>query len=415
MTTMTKSQRGYILVQALVVIAGLLALMAMLAADQRVGTQAVQDRLRQRRSDAAVDAAVARALGVVQNTSPSVVTLNDDWAQLGDNGNEKFNLGDATFRVQIIDAGALVNVNSAPAEQLQRLPLTQEQVHCLLDWREPKTQARPDGAKDDYYHALPTPYNAELGPLATEDELLLVKSWTGQTLYQVPQSASSDQLLTDSEGNSLPLASLLTVDSGTGNTRASDAQRINLGQPGADPTALTQAGISPDIAMQIEAQAPFTSFTTLLVLPIIQPQTAGALLDTVTFTTSTRVEGKINLNTASQAVLRTLPAVTPSLASAIVNHQSSGFRKLSELTTLPKMTPPLLAQIADSVTVGSDTWIVRAYGQSGGVGTAVEAVIGLRDGRAQIITWTRLSTTGLPGWWGWETQTSSAADAGDAH
>ncbi len=411
---MTKARRGYILVQALVVIAGLLALMAMLAADGRVSTQAVQDRLRLRRAEAADDAAVARALAAVQDTNPSVVTLNDDWAALGDGGNKEFDLGDSTFRMQIVDAGALVNVNRAAQEQLERLPLTQEQIHCLLDWREAKTQPRPDGAKDGYYNALPTPYNAKLGPLATTDELLLVKGWTGQTLYQAPPSAASDQLLTDSAGTALPLASLLTVDSGAPNTQADGEPRLNLGQSGADPEALTRAGVRPDLAMRIAARVPLASWSALLTLPGVDAETARTLLDVVAFTNDKRTEGKINLNTAPQAVLRTLPAVTPGVASALVSQQSAGFRSLGDLANVRGVDQSLLAKLADSFTVGSDTWIVRAYGRSGGVGVAVEATVGLRDGRAQVLTWTRLNTTGIPLWWGWDARTNSTGDAGDA-
>ena len=400
--------------QALVVIAGLLALMAMLAADKRVSTQATQDRLRVRRAEAADDAAVARALAAVQDANPNMVTLNDAWAELGDGGNEEFDLGDATFRVQVVDAGALVNVNSAAPEQLERLPLTQEQIHCLLDWREPKTQPRPDGAKDGSYDSLPTPYNAKLGPLATTDELLLVKGWTGQTLYQAPPSAASDQLLTDSAGTALPLASLLTVDSGAVNTQASGEPRINLGQPGADPEALTRAGVRADLAMQIAARTPLTSWSALLGLPGVDSETAETLLNAVTFTNDKRVEGKINLNTAPQAVLRTVPAVTPGVASALVSQQSAGFHSLGGLANVRGVDQSLLAKLADSFTVGSDTWLVRAYGRSGGVGVAVEATVGLREGRAQVLTWTRLNTTGIPLWWGWDAQPRTTAEAGDA-
>lgn len=400
--------------QALVVIAGLLAFMAMLAADQRTATQGVQDRLRQRRAEAADEAAVARALAAVQAADTSVVTLNDDWALVGDEGGEEFDLGDATFRMQLVDAGALVNLNTAPSAQLERLPVTQEQIHCLLDWREPKTQPRPDGAKDGYYNDLPTPYNAKLGPLAAVGELLLVKGWTGQTLYQAPPSAASGDLLTDADGTALPLASLLTVDDGAPNTRADGSPRLNLGQPGADSEALARAGINPQLAMQITQGAPYTSFSALLALPSVETQAAGALLDAATFADQKRIEGKINLNTAPQAVLRTLPDVTPDIASGIVSRQSSGFHRLSELADVRGVDLPRLTKIADGFTVGSDTWIVRAYGRSGGVGVPVEAVIGVREGRAEVLTWTRLNTTGIPLWWGWPLQTTSTAQAGDA-
>lgn len=411
---MNKTRGGYILVQALIVIAGLLALMAMLAADQRVGSQAVQDRLRQRRADAAADSAVAQALATVEGANPNVVTLNDDWAKLGDGGKEKFTLGDAAaFRVQIVDDGALVNVNSAASEQLERLPLTKEQVDCLLDWREPKTSARPDGAKDSYYLSLPTPYSAKLGPLDSLDELLLIKNWTGQTLYQTPTASSQITLPTDPDGNVLPLTSLLTVDSGAPNVQASGLPRINLGQPGADPAALTQAGVSAPVAMQIASGAPYASFAALLALPSVQPSDAGPLLDTVSFTAGTRSTGKINLNTASEAVLRTLPSMTPGIASAIVSRQETGFHSLGELASVRGVEGQRLAQLADSFTVGSDTWVVRAYGTSGGVHTAVEAVIGRRSGSTQILSWTRLNTMGIPSWWGWNTQSSESTDAGD--
>ena len=61
------------------------------------------------------------------------------------------------------------------------------------------------------------------------------------------------------------------------------------------------------------------------------------------------------------------------------------------------MTTRQLGQLADSFTVGGDTWLVRAYGESGGVGVAVEAAVGLRGGQVQVINWERLGTAGDPG------------------
>ncbi len=408
-------QCGYILVQALVVLAGLLALLAMLAADGRVANQAVQNRLRQRRAEAAGDAALARALAVVQGANSQIVTLQDDWAKLGDGGNEQFTLGDATFRVQLIDAGALVNVNHAPSDQLTKLTLTRNQVEALLDWRESKAGARPGGAKDAYYHSLPTPYNAALAPLATMDELLLVKGWTVQTLYQAPPG--SGETLTDQQGQTLPLAAMVTADGGTPNVGAGGQPRINLAQPGIAPNVLMTAGIRQDLAMQIASQAPYTGFSALLAAPGVDAPTAALLLDTAGFTEDKRLEGKTNLNTAPLGVLKTLPNITPVLADAIAARQAKdaqGFHRLSELAELRGMDQAKLAQVADAFTVGGDTWIVRAYGTSGGLSVPLEAIVGLRDGRAQVITRTRLNTTGIPTWWGWAAETTSTGDAGDA-
>lgn len=410
---MMRHDRGYIFIQALVVVAVLVALMAMLVADQRASLQEVQNRLRLRRADAAVDAALARALSVLQEADINRVTLNDDWAVLGDNGNIEFDLGDGpTFRMQIVDAGSLVNVNTAPQAQLQLLPLTQDQVDCLLDWREAKTEARADGAKDGYYNSLPQPYNTNLGPLTTVDELLLVRGWTAQTLYQLPTGDTSVSLPTDAAGNDLPLAALLTVDSGGPNTRAEGTPRINLGQGGVDVNALTQLGISQPLAGRIAAQAPYTNFQGLFQVPGMTQQALQPLLDAVTFTGDERIPGKINLNTATQSVLMTVPNMTSDIAAAIVSQQTNGFDSLGQLATVSGVTPQNLAQLADSFTVGGDTWIIRAYGRSGGVGAAVEAVVGLRGGQVQILTWDRLNTAAIPAWWDWSTEPSSTADAG---
>ena len=62
--------------------------------------------------------------------------------------------------------------------------------------------------------------------------------------------------------------------------------------------------------------------------------------------------------------------------------------------------------------VGGDTWLVRAYGRSGGVGTAVEATVGLRNGQVQVVSWERLSAPGVPAWWDWSTEPSTTVDPG---
>jgi hypothetical protein len=78
------------------------------------------------------------------------------------------------------------------------------------------------------------------------------------------------------------------------------------------------------------------------------------------------------------------------------------------------MTPSQLALIADSVGVGSDTWIVRAYGESGGVGVALEAVVGRRGDRTRVLSFDRLSGGQVPEWWNWPVVSEDAASAASA-
>ena len=410
---MRAQRRAFIYIEALMVVLVLVALMSIIAADQRASMQQTQNKLRERRAEAAAHSAMAYAMATLQTASTSAVTQNDAWAQLGDSGNIANDVTDgSTFRLQIVDAGSLVNVNTAASAQLQLLPLTTEQADCLLDWRETTTQPRSDGAKDSYYNGLPQPYNTKLGPLATLDELLLIKNWTGNMLYQ-PQTTvtSSAGPIVDAAGVALPLASVLTVDSGSPNTRADGSARIDLSQRNILPARLRAAGISAPVAAQIAQRAPFTSFQRLFTLVQMNATDIGQLLNIATFSAATRSTGKINLNTASQSVLMTIPNMTQSVAATIVTQQSAGYTTLGQLATSAQMPESQIALIADDVTIGGDTWIVRAYGADGGVGAAMEATIRVAAATPQIVSWRQMNTPDVPAWWDWSAATTSTQDA----
>jgi type II secretory pathway component PulK len=421
--------KGYILIEALIAVAGLLALMAILVSDQQAHLDLVQGNLRQTRAEACADAAVQQALAVLSTTNEGLVTLNDTWAELGGQagtsqtqgtqGTEEYDFPDGTsFREQVVDAGSLINLNNVTEAQLQQLPLDQDQVDSFLDWIQPGENARTDGAKDSFYNALPTPYNAKLAQLTTVNELLLINNWTAQTLYQPPTDSTILSLATDSNGNVLPLAALFTTDSGAPNETVTGTTLVNLGAgiSGSTATRLIGLGISPRIIARLRATgpglAPINNFPELFALPGMTTSQEALLLDNVTFSTATRTTGTINLNTATLPVLQSIPFVSSTVAEAIVQQQSSGFTTgLGELANLG-LTGPLLGEVATGFTVGSDTWIVRAYGQSGGVGSAEEAVVGFRNSQLQIISINRLHTAGIPSWWGWDSTTTSTQQAG---
>lgn len=431
-----KQSRGYIFIEALIAMTLLLSLMAIMAANQRANVQDIQNRIEQRQADAAVDAGIARALGEIESANSNIVTQTDDWETLGSNGDEQFTLANtgASFRVQMVDANSMLDLNYATQAQLELLPLEPEQVDCLLDWRSAGETPRSDGAKDSFYNSLLVPYNAKLGPLTTVDEALLIDNWTGETLYQPPTLASNVTLPNSVLGVTLPLASMFTVDSGAPNTQASGAARINFSRGGISARQLQFYGISPGQANLIASinpnsggrggrggggvapgqgvTPPYSSFSQLLGVRGLNSLTCAALLNVATFTNSTRVQGKLNINTASDAALQTLPAMPTGLDQTIVQQQSDGFQTLGQIATIPGMSPPVLALMADNFTIGSDTWIVHIYGQSGSATSAVEAVVGLRSGLPQIISYTKLHTVGIPSWWNWNTQTSATGDAG---
>ena len=87
------------------------------------------------------------------------------------------------------DEAGRININTADANALAALPnMTPELVDCLLDWRDADSDQRPHGAEQDYYDRLPQPYVMRNGPLATLEELLLVKGFTASVVYGEDQN-----------------------------------------------------------------------------------------------------------------------------------------------------------------------------------------------------------------------------------
>jgi hypothetical protein len=108
----------------------------------------------------------------------------------------------------------------------------------------------------------------------------------------------------------------------------------------------------------------------------------------------------------------TLPNMTSDIAANIVSRQSAGLASLGELATIPGLEGSLLGEVADRLVVGSDVWIIRAYGSSGGQGQAVEVVVRKDSDRVRVITWQRVPGTGVPSWWGWNQDATYSTTVG---
>ncbi len=234
-----------------------------------------------------------------------------------------------------------------------------------------------------------------------------MKGWTPRNLYGLVEEVETTATVpTDSDGNRLPIAALLTVGSGSPNTTAQGTNRVNINVANLAPNVLVQFGLNLQTAIRVAQGGPYNNLRELLLAPGVTPDVQQRILDGATAVATQRVQGLVNVNTASQTVLETL-GLTSDIASAIVSRQSPGFATLGELGTVPGLDGPELARIADRVTLGGDTWLVRAQGRSGAVSLSVEAIVGIRDGRARVLGWTPQPDLDAPAWWGWQEGTAT--------
>lgn len=85
--------------------------------------------------------------------------------------------GTVVAECHVADAEGKLHVSFAPGESLAKLGMTTAQVASLSDWIDADGDVRSEGAEDEYYGTLPVPYRCKNGPLATMDELMLVRGF----------------------------------------------------------------------------------------------------------------------------------------------------------------------------------------------------------------------------------------------
>jgi hypothetical protein len=119
----------------------------------------------------------------------------------------------------------------------------------------------------------------------------------------------------------------------------------------------------------------------------------------------------VDLNTANQAVLQTIPGVTSDIAQAIVTRQTNdGFTTLGQVTQVPGITTGILAQCADSFTINSQVFLVRVIGTVGSVSVPLEAVITLGTNTATITKIYHPPFGNMLSHWHWDNQSTNDVD-----
>ncbi len=403
-------QSGSIFVIAIVVLAGLVSVLVLAASSQQAATKIQLRRTEARRARIAAEAGIQRALAELQDQVNSPTTVNDDWALLGQIGGEDFVLGNASFRIQVVDSAAKVNINTATQAQLELLPLDIEQVEAILDWREAGTNPRPDGGKDEYYNQLTVPYNAKLGLFQSVDELLLVKGITARDLYTVRtdiERTNQPTRTNTGDQTQLPLDELITADSTSQAVNAQGQAKLNINTIQANQAnqLVQRARVSLLVANQIIARRPPGGYATIgdvLGTPGVSIQSAPAILNECTIGGQNQI-GKINLNTATEEILLTIPNLPPDAASAIVTQQSTGFTSLGDLATVPGMNNlTVLQQTAGYFEVNSQAFLVRVIGRAGTTSVALQATVSVIDGTPKVIRIEQSPHQNVIDIWGWE-------------
>ena len=432
-----RRERGSVFVYCLVVLVAMIGVLAAVASTEHLDVKAAANRKEAIKARMACMSGIQRYIATIANdlagggatstsgtsTSTSTIaqttgatTQQDDWAQLGSNGDENVIVGDTHFRMQVVDACSLINLTKLNTTWLNNLPLSQQQIDAYNDYVSAGENATADGGKDPYYNGLTNPYNAKLAGLDTLDELLNIRYFNAGAIWQPNTNIVSTITFTAGQNGQQPtLYDLVTPYSYSPNVQPGPLgqQQPRIPISTGPPTPLTQAIVNRLEAAGLTTQAGRNlvnrTFTSLgqMVNAVPSLPDKKVIIDSCTFSGGTRIAGLINLNTASQNVLSTLPGITPNLAQALVTQQQTGYTRLSDVLNVAGYNGAALTSSIDFLCVESSTFIVRVIGFCGDTSVAMEATVDIINNTPRLTRLQDVPFTDVVGRWNWNSTSST--------
>lgn len=241
----------------------------------------------------------------------------------------------------LVDESSKLNLNTATADMLATLPgMTIEFAAAIIDWRDADSTPSESGAEDEVYQRLTPARRCKNGPFESVDELRLVYGATPEILYGEDANRNGVLDANENDGDvSLPtdnrdsrldagIMEYVTVYSRQPNTQSDGTARININTGRAQLQQLLQQTFSAERAGQIIAQLGPANQQIASVLEFYAR--SGMTQDEftqiegkITTAAGASVQGLINVNTASEAVLACIPGIGVANAPTLVAYRRS--------------------------------------------------------------------------------------------
>ncbi len=390
-------KKGLVLVAVLWVVAVLMIIVATAGQTSRLDVKVSRlVRTEQLRCKWSCRAGIETAIGVLNEDFRESDSLTDLWS---DNEEDLSNikLEQCWFDVMVIDEASKLNVNTATKKQLLGLwYMTEEIAEAIIDWRDNDDNPQTGGVEGGYYENMPFRYTIRNGPFRTIRELLLVKDVTPELLYGEDTNFNGQLDYNERDGDKSPPAddgddeldegwiAHLTCYSYDTNKDASGNNRININQ--ANERQLERSlSISKSHAKWIVENRKKNKYKSIGDLvdksspkkaeqssnrdsdnaEPLDLQTFYQIADKITVDNSQKIPGKVNINTASEDVLRALlggDEAAEELARDIIIYRAGlidGMQSIAEVMQAGTMKIDTFKKVAGYITTRSDVFTVR--------------------------------------------------------
>lgn len=233
----------------------------------------------------------------------------------------------------LVDEASKLNLNTATPAMLQMLPgMTVEFAAAIVDWRDTDSEPSESGAENEMYQRLSPARSCKNAPFESVDELRLVYGATIEMLYG--EDANRNGILDPNENDgdlSLPLdnadgrlqlgiISYVTVHSRQLNTKADGSRRINVtaNNSRTQLQSLLEERFGASRAGEINPGGQFNSLLQFYARSGMTADEFAQIEEDLTASDQSVIQGLINVNTASEAVLACIPGIGEDQASTLV-------------------------------------------------------------------------------------------------
>jgi type II secretory pathway component PulK len=244
----------------------------------------------------------------------------------------------------LVDESSKLNINNTnvTAEMLEMLPrMTPELAAAIIDWRDTDEQVSGGGAEAETYALLRPSYYCKNAPFDSVDELRLVSGATLEILLgeDLNRNGVLDPNETDENRNGVADPGLLeyvTVHTVESNLASDGEERVDINSDDDLDNLITDvlgSGVQDRVRRAIgsAASSPVSSVLEFYYRSQMTEEEFVQIEREITIESGSVLPGKINVNTASAAVLACVPGLGDEKAEALVSYRQANAVDLSTI------------------------------------------------------------------------------------
>ena len=337
----TTNRQGSVLIIVLWIALGLVALTLYFGNSMSSELRAADNRVQALTADQAIEGAsryVAKVL--YEQATNGLVPYYSDYAS------EAVAVGDAHFWLigrandqtapneiafGLVDEASRLNINNTnvTAEMLELLPrMTPELAAAIIDWRDSDEEITSGGAEADTYARLRPPYYCKNAPFDSLDELRLVNGATMEILLgeDLNRNGVLDPSEIDENRNGIAdpgILEYLTVATRESNTASDGNPKTSINNQAELRQLLTENFDAGRANQIIQATANAESILDFYAKSDLSPEDFAKIETLITADGVSAAAGRVNVNTASAAVLTCIPGIGEDKAAELVNYRLS--------------------------------------------------------------------------------------------